>query len=143
VARVGKYVVTGEVGRGTFVVGDETERSSGRITPEPTAHTLDLVCYRSPLQGLNEAVAAGLVQMGEGATLPPIHKYPPNAGFITHRTAGATWIARYGMQVTPEQIVLTGGAQQGRITWAEWLGEQYGRNAVQPARQPQMHGGTL
>jgi DNA-binding transcriptional MocR family regulator len=108
-----RRLVTGEVGRGTFVVGDETERSSGRITPEPTAHTLDLVCYRSPLQGLNEAVAAGLVQLGEGATLPPIHKYPPNAGFITHRTAGATWISRYGMQVTPEQIVLTGGAQQG------------------------------
>jgi DNA-binding transcriptional MocR family regulator len=108
-----RRLVTGEVGRGTFVVGSETEQGSGRITPEPTAHTLDLVCYRSPLQGLNEAVAGGLVQLGEGSALPPIHKYPSNTGSITHRTAGATWIARYGLQVTPEQIVLTGGAQQG------------------------------
>jgi DNA-binding transcriptional MocR family regulator len=108
-----RRLVTGEVGRGTFVAGDDAEHPNGRITPEPTAHTLDLVCYRSPLQGLNEAVAKGLVQLGEGATLPPLHKYPPNAGFITHRTAGATWISRYGLDVTPEQIVLTGGAQQG------------------------------
>ena len=35
------------------------------------------------------------------------------------------------------------GQHRGRITWAAWLGEQYGRDAVQPARQPQMHGGTL
>jgi DNA-binding transcriptional MocR family regulator len=108
-----RRLVTGEVGRGTFVIGDEADNSSGRITPEPTAHTLDLVCYRSPVQSLNDVVAAGLKQLGEGSTLPAIHKYPPIAGFITHRTAGATWIARYGLEVTPDQIVLTGGAQQG------------------------------
>ena len=35
------------------------------------------------------------------------------------------------------------GPHRGQITWADWLGEQYGRDTVQPARQAQMHGGTL
>jgi DNA-binding transcriptional MocR family regulator len=37
----------------------------------------------------------------------------PSAGHIEHRKAGALWIERTGLRVTPEQVVLTGGAQQG------------------------------
>jgi uncharacterized protein YbjT (DUF2867 family) len=68
-----------------------------------------------------------------------------------------TWLAARGLRrrIVPVRLpgraaaalrageLTSGGPHRGRITWAEWLGEQYGREAVQPARQPQMHGGTL
>jgi uncharacterized protein YbjT (DUF2867 family) len=96
--------------------------------------------------------------LGQAVAAGPGGRLPDFAGpdVYTLGELAQTWLAARGMRrrIVPVHMpgraaaalragVLTGGAQQGRITWAEWLSEQYGRDAVQPARQPQMHGGTL
>ena len=98
------------------------------------------------------------VWLGQAVAAGPRGRLPDFAGpaVYTLGDLAQTWLAARGMLRRIVRVrlpgragaalragVLTGGAQQGRITWAEWLGEQYGRDAVQPARQPQMHGGTL
>ncbi|RDD62342.1 PLP-dependent aminotransferase family protein [Ferruginivarius sediminum] len=107
-----RQLVTGEVGRGTFVrdIADNDERPN--FLPERMPGTIDFACYRSPVEGLSEALSSALAEVAERAVLLPIHKYPPAAGFLSHRTAGATWIRRTGLDVPPERIIVCGGAQQ-------------------------------
>ncbi len=107
-----RRLVDGEVGRGTFVKGNRQEARGANIIPEGDTRTIDLACFRSPVDGLTEALARAFAEAGERATLFPLHKYPPAAGFLTHRTAGATWIGRVGLEVPPENVFICGGAQQ-------------------------------
>jgi DNA-binding transcriptional MocR family regulator len=107
-----RRLVDGEVGRGTFVKGDRQEARGARIIPESDSRTVDLACFRSPVDGLTEALAKAFTEVGERSSLFPLHKYPPASGFLTHRTAGAAWIGRVGFEVSPENVLLCGGAQQ-------------------------------
>lgn len=107
-----RRLVDGEVGRGTFVKGNRQEARGARIIPEGDSRTVDLACFRSPVDGLTEALAKAFIEAGERATLFPLHRYPPAAGFLTHRTAGAAWIGRAGLDVAPDNVFVCGGAQQ-------------------------------
>jgi uncharacterized protein YbjT (DUF2867 family) len=117
------------------------------IVPLPADFRFQPCDPRDVAAWLSRAVAAG-----------PAGRLPDFAGpaVYTLGDLAQTWLAARGMRrrIVPVRLpgraaavlragILTGGAQQGRITWGEWLDEQYGRDAVQPARQPQMHGGTL
>jgi DNA-binding transcriptional MocR family regulator len=42
--------------------------------------------------------------------------YQPAAGMARHRAAGAAWLRRVGLEVEPEQVVITSGAQHGAAT---------------------------
>jgi DNA-binding transcriptional MocR family regulator len=106
-------IVNGEVGRGTFVRrrdpgfregADEAEDadlidlSRGRLVRDPRdpmlARTLNALSRRSDLNQL-------------------VDIYQPPAGMDRHRTAGAAWIARAGLEVDPERVVITSGTQHG------------------------------
>jgi DNA-binding transcriptional MocR family regulator len=42
--------------------------------------------------------------------------YQPAAGMARHRAAGASWVRRSGLEVDPERVVITSGAQHGAAT---------------------------
>ncbi|MBK7473525.1 MAG: GntR family transcriptional regulator, partial [Betaproteobacteria bacterium] len=108
-----RRLVTGEVGRGTFVRGAANDDTGGNVMPKPPErNTVDLVCYRSPVTGLREMLVKALDYSGEASKLH-VNSYAPNSGFLSHRIAGAAWIARAGFVVPPEQVILVNGAQQG------------------------------
>jgi len=109
-----RRLVTGEVGRGTFVCSaDDVDSQGGRVMPKPAERdTIDLVCYRSPVPGLGDLVAQSVARFGEESNRH-VNAYAPDNGFLTHRIAGATWIARAGLSVGPEQVMVVNGAQQG------------------------------
>src|SRR5689334_26688 len=97
--------------------------------------------------------------LGQAVAAGPGGRLPDFAGpsVYTLGDLTKTWLAARGMRRRIVSVhmpgraaaalrageLTSGGPHRGRITWAAWLGEQYGRDAVQPARQPQMHGGTL
>lgn len=107
-----RKLVSGEVGRGTFVNGNRAEGTLASVIPKEDAKTIDLACYRSPIDGLSDAVSRILIEMGERSNLLSLHRYPPAAGFMTHRAAGAAWILRTGFDVSAESILICSGAQQ-------------------------------
>src|SRR5262245_21265372 len=79
-----KNLVTGEVGRGTFV---RAARNVGqRLEFRPTApeRTVDFSCYRAPIAGLGDLVSASLATLAQRAALLPLQKYPPAAGLPAH-----------------------------------------------------------
>jgi DNA-binding transcriptional MocR family regulator len=107
-----RQLVTGEVGRGTFVRENPADGPLPNYLPERLPGTIDFACYSSALPGLSGAVAAALCDVATRSSLLPLHKYPPAPGFLTHRTAGAKWMERSGMVCAPEQVLVCNGAQQ-------------------------------
>jgi DNA-binding transcriptional MocR family regulator len=107
-------LLSGEVGRGTFVrrrasglqegandEGDDPallDLSKGRLVRDPRDPTLrrslEAISRRSDLDRL-------------------VDFYQPAAGMARHRAAGAQWIRRSGLDVGPERVVITSGAQHG------------------------------
>ena len=110
-------LLTGEVGRGTFVRGD--------VVPSFNSVTLNPI----PIRGGNEA---GLINMG--ANVPPITEqthlfremlreladdedldrqliYPPYVGSGPARLAAAQWLSDTAFPVSPEEIFITSGCQ--------------------------------
>ncbi len=107
-----RQLVTGEVGRGTFVRENPADGALPNYLPERQPGTIDFACYAAASQGLAEAVTATLGDVAARSMLLPLHKYPPAPGFLTHRAAGATWMARAGLEVAPERVMVCNGAQQ-------------------------------
>lgn len=107
-----RRLIVGEVGRGTFVQGVTHLERNGRYIPAPSDDGIDLGCFRSPVEGLSQSIVKCLAEVGERASLLPLHKYPPGAGTLSHRLAGTSWIGRSGFNVPAERVLIANGAQQ-------------------------------
>lgn len=113
-------LVAGEIGRGTFVRDRETHTGSpGWIA---TADRIDddagpiRLHHDFPPPGDEVAEAAEALRvLAAGAMLPEVMAYQPHAGMARHRTAAATWVARRGLDVDPEDIVISSGAHNGVV----------------------------
>jgi DNA-binding transcriptional MocR family regulator len=106
-------LITGEIGRGTFVSFGASTSSSGAMSVEGEEPSLiDLsknrIARDAPDRMLGEALAA----LSTRSDLAPLlDDYQPAAGATRHRAAGAAWISRMGLEVRPEQTLLCSGAQ--------------------------------
>ena len=112
-------LVTGEVGRGTFA------RGGGEALAGPDA-TLTIPETSPPGMidlGLNVpawTVAAPylgrtLAELARINDLSPLIRYEPDTGRPSHRAAAARWVGSIGLDVPPERIVVTCGAQHGML----------------------------
>lgn len=107
-----RELVSGEVGRGTFVRGTRQEApnvdfANGRSV----TRAIDLACFRAPVSSANAIIAEAAAQAIGRAGPHPLHKYPPAAGLLSHRGDGAQWLSRYGLDVGGDQVLICGGAQ--------------------------------
>jgi len=104
-------LVVGEVGRGTFVRGLPAEAVRFGTEEEATTEAIDL-SLNLPVPGAHAAeltrVITGLVRRGR---IGALMGYAPHLGTARHRAAGAQWIGRSGLKISPEEVVVTNGAQ--------------------------------
>jgi len=111
-------LVSGEVGRGTFVRG---------ASPAPSARTsdraLDLSVNAPPPGADEDSVRTALATLRGRAGLGAIVGYAPPIGAEPHRRAGARWLRRLGLEADPEEIVVTAGAQHGTLLALSVLAE--------------------
>jgi DNA-binding transcriptional MocR family regulator len=99
-------LVAGEVGRGTYVlVPPGAEDGEG---------VLDLSLNAIPPHAYLSELAARL-DPPHGARRTAWLEYPPRGGHDDHREAGAEWIARRSVHVSPSQVLITVGAQHGLL----------------------------
>ena len=106
-------LISGEVGRGTFVRGTGGAPSSHRIQPKP--HRPDIINFslnRPYAPSEAPAMARALQQLAAEPTLDTLIDYQPHAGRPDDRAAGAHWIERTsGFAARSEQVVVTSGGQ--------------------------------
>jgi DNA-binding transcriptional MocR family regulator len=98
-------LTTGHVGRGTFIRGNEPDE---RGEAPPFDLSINVLMPDKEVANLQP-------RLFQRRVLPwtQILGYVPAKGHLRHRQAMAAWLARYGLSVDPEHVVLTGGAQHG------------------------------
>src|SRR5829696_8984140 len=99
-------LTSGHVGRGTFVRGSEPDERASENAPFDLSINILMP---------DKEVANLQPRLFQRRVLPwtQILGYVPAKGHLRHRQSMAAWLARTGLVVDPEHLVLTGGAQHG------------------------------
>lgn len=106
-------LLVGEIGRGTFVKGSLLDGSLSAHTSEDDEGLIDLSLNIPPLpvgDPLGQALARTLSDLSARRGISALLDYQPAAGADRHRAAGAEWVARSGLRVRPQQILVCNGS---------------------------------
>jgi DNA-binding transcriptional MocR family regulator len=103
-------LVAGEVGRGTFI---QAQRAPDHTGPQEESGLINLSTNSlMPLAHAAELADHLATAVPRSASLSVLD-YQPAAGAPRNRSAGATWIARTGLDVSADRVLVTGGGQHG------------------------------
>ena len=103
-------LVEGHVGRGTFVRALEP-RPRTRAPASAAASAVDLSQNQLALDPSILDVKSLVARLGERLPAALMAGYQP-AGQAEHRAAGASWLARCGLEVDAQEVLVTTGGQQ-------------------------------
>ena len=104
-------LISGEVGRGTFVRREEAIKLTLSMPSRRDAGMIDLAANRPALGAAPEALSHGLTELANDPALPFLMDYGSATGADEHRALGAAWLAHSGLAATPENVIVTGGGQ--------------------------------
>lgn len=109
-------LVTGEVGRGSFVLPAGAENAPPYLSERP-GEVIDLSILK-PVTGRMhvETFRKGLHWVAENLSVPAALSFRPNSVLPQHRQIAAMWLRRGGIDVAPENITLTDGATSAITT---------------------------
>ena len=97
-------LISGEVGRGTFVTDPRLARPAG-------AARINLALNIPPPTGADALVAAELAKIAADPALGDLLGYLPHGGSRSHRISVARWLAGQGVPADGERVLITHGAQ--------------------------------
>ncbi|HEY8197989.1 MAG TPA: PLP-dependent aminotransferase family protein [Gemmatimonadales bacterium] len=107
-------LLSGEVGRGTFVRRRESGLQEGANDEGDDPALLDLSKGRLVRDPREPTLRRALETLSRRPDLDRlVDFYQPAAGMARHRAAGASWVARSGLEADPDRVVITSGAQHG------------------------------
>lgn len=111
---IDRGLVSGEVGRGTYVRGQEQPpRATGLAFRDPEDRSLiDLGLNFLRVPEHDHVIADTLATLArEPGVASLFDEYKPQQGLRSHREAGARWVARGGLEVSPDRVLVCAGAQ--------------------------------
>lgn len=100
-------LISGEVGRGTFVQRQRPSSSS----EGPAAAAMNLALNVPPSTGEDELIASVLEEILADGALKPLLGYLPHQGLPHHREIMARWLAQLGMPTDVDHLFITHGGQ--------------------------------
>ncbi|MBX8521751.1 PLP-dependent aminotransferase family protein [Pseudomonas cichorii] len=106
-------LVSGEVGRGTFVRETSLSLSHGIDQQNVAAGMIDLNFNYPSLPGQAELLRTALRQLALSGDLESLLRYQPHGGRLHERASVARHLLERGLVVEPPQVLLVNGAQHG------------------------------
>ena len=103
-------LVSGTVGRGTFVASDAAA-STAMVSFEPSMPGTLEMGLASPLHHLDPDLSEGFRRITRRKDPDSFLRYVDPRGLAEHREAGAQWAARYGITTNSANIVVCAGSQ--------------------------------
>src|SRR6201996_788981 len=100
-------LISGEVGRGTFVQRRRPE-TRGLGSPETT---INLALNVPPYTGEDEVIASTLAEIVADGEISNLLGYLPHQGLRRHREAMSSWLASLGTAADADQLFITHGGQ--------------------------------
>ncbi|MEO8089475.1 MAG: PLP-dependent aminotransferase family protein [Gemmatimonadales bacterium] len=105
-------LLSGEVGRGTFVRRRESGLQEGANDEGDDPALLDLGKGRLVRDPGEPTLRRALETLSRRPDLDRlVDFYQPAAGMARHRAAGASWVGRTGLETEPDRVLITSGAQ--------------------------------
>jgi DNA-binding transcriptional MocR family regulator len=109
-------LVTGEVGRGTFVRRPSAPTARANPVSDGASDLIKLTVNAPPDPGYGAIIAERLAEIAaRPEATADLWGYTPKQGFAEHRAAAARWIAGIGIDASPDQTLITGGAHQAIV----------------------------
>lgn len=102
-------LISGEVGRGTFVQRRRHHAQSNNGGPATT--TVNLALNVPPSTGEDELIASVLEEVVTDNALKPLLGYLPHQGLPYHRSVMAEWLAQLGIVTDVDHLFITHGGQ--------------------------------
>lgn len=116
-------LVSGEIGRGTFVRASGGAVNASDAEGEETS-VIDLSKNRVIRDAHDPILSEMLAALGKSSDLDSLFDYyQPAEGSMRHRAAGAAWLSRADFTVRPEQILVCSGAQHAMFVALSTLTE--------------------
>ncbi|BEP42623.1 PLP-dependent aminotransferase family protein [Variovorax sp. V15] len=106
-------LVSGEVGRGTFVREASLRVGPGAEQRALPADLVDLNFNYPALPGQAELLRGALRQLAAGGELDAMLRYAPHGGRMHERACFARHLASRGLTVEPSNVLIVDGAQHG------------------------------
>ncbi len=106
-------LVSGEVGRGTFVRETALPRGLGVDQQAVAAGLVDLNFNYPSLPGQAELLRGALRQLAAGGELEAMLRYAPHGGRLHERACVARHLASRGLASEPSRVLIVDGAQHG------------------------------
>jgi DNA-binding transcriptional MocR family regulator len=100
-------LISGEVGRGTFVQRRRLPASAKGGGQD----AVNLALNVPPATGEDELIASVLSEILADGALPPLLGYLPHQGLASHRVIMAGWLAAFGVKADVENLFITHGGQ--------------------------------
>ncbi len=102
-------LVGGEVGRGTYVQDPDDTGPISLVRPHD--HLIEMTQNSPPLGPHGAALADSLRNLADSRNGNALLGYNSEIGPEPHRQAGADWLARVGLDVGADEVILMGGTQ--------------------------------
>ena len=105
-------LIVSRTGRGTYVKGFPEEMANGAAPPREMINLAANVTSSSAFNPVFNRLLGALSRRG---SLHGLLDYHPHPGLDRHRSAGARWITRRGVEATPDRVSVCTGAQEGLL----------------------------
>lgn len=104
-----KGLISGEIGRGTYIASDVLANLP--MLDESGMEQCINMGASHPLYKQNEYVTQLLKKLVKKANISSVLEYAETSGRLAHRKSGQVWLARYGLSVPVDRILITSGLQ--------------------------------
>ena len=145
-----RNLTSGVVGRGTFVNVPERGRvemfdAAPYVPPSMPENgvrhadnppVLTDLGFIAPFEYLNPDLQTAVWRLAGQTGLNALGGYQPARGLDRHREAGALWAARFGLPVSPKNVLVCAGAQHALLTVLASLFDPGDRIAVEQLSYP-------
>jgi len=132
-------LLSGEVGRGSYLRDPRPNYAAAQsIANGAETGILDMQMSAPPRAIGAPDLEAGLSAITRNPGWPELLDYPPAQGLARHREAGAQWLARCGIDMAPDQVVLSAGAQAALVTCLSATTTPGERILIEPLTYPTM-----
>ncbi|MBZ4401402.1 PLP-dependent aminotransferase family protein [Myxococcus sp. AS-1-15] len=108
-------LIGGEVGRGTFVRHRDTPRHLPSPAPDEGDDALVELGLNWPATPSGDPAGTAFAKTLDAVQRSPrvaeLLEYAPHLGHLSHREAGAEWMSRFGLDVSPARVMVCSGGQ--------------------------------
>ncbi len=132
-------LLSGEVGRGSYLRDPRPNYAAAQsIGSGAEPGLLDMQMSAPPRVTQAADFEAGLSDIMRDPGWIELFDYPSAQGFALHRAAGAKWLQKSGINIDPDQVVLSSGAQSALVSCLSTITTPGERFLIEPLTYPTM-----